>query len=310
VGSIALIVNPFASTVTEDRMARIAATLETYAEVEILRTERPLHARELARERSAHVDAIAVYSGDGGFNEALNGLEGETPIGFLPGGGANVLSRALGLPRDPIGAASAVGQAFVAGQTRRITVGRVNGRRFGFAAGLGLDAELVRRVDAWGRSHDGRRPNNAVFALEAARAVAAHRARFEPRLEVVGLGRAAFALVANCDPYTYLGPVPLHIAPEARFELGLDVVAPREVRPSGLPRFISYAFRGRGQTTADDVLYGHDLDRLEIRCSTPMPLQVDGEDLGDVDEAIFEAEREAVVVLTPGSADGTLNSVV
>ena len=40
-------------------------------------------------------------------------------------------------------------------------------------------------------------------------------------------------------------------------------------------------FRG---TLADDpdVLAGHDLDSFEVRCDRPLPLQADGEDLGDV----------------------------
>ena len=45
------------------------------------------------------------------------------------------------------------------------------------------------------------------------------------------------------------------------------------------------------------VLYAHDRDRIVIRCDRPVPLQADGEDLGDVDEAVFEAERDAVTML-------------
>ena len=118
-----------------------------------------------------------------------------------------------------------------------------------------------------------------------------------PALEVTGLGRAAFALVANCDPYTYVGPVPLRVAPDARFELGLDVIGARELRPGSVPRFLAYVLRGGGQQSADDVLYGHDLDGFEVVCDAPMPLQVDGEDLGDVERAIFECERDAISVL-------------
>jgi hypothetical protein len=44
-------------------------------------------------------------------------------------------------------------------------------------------------------------------------------------------------------------------------------------------------------------VYAHDADRLEVVCDGPLPLQVDGEDLGDVEEAVFEAERDAVTVL-------------
>jgi diacylglycerol kinase family enzyme len=45
------------------------------------------------------------------------------------------------------------------------------------------------------------------------------------------------------------------------------------------------------------MLYAHDADRIEVVCDRPMPLQVDGEDLGDVTEVVFEAERGAVPVL-------------
>ena len=37
-----------------------------------------------------------------------------------------------------------------------------------------------------------------------------------------------------------------------------------------------------------------------IRCDEPLPLQVDGEDLGDVADAVFESERDAVTALVPG----------
>jgi diacylglycerol kinase family enzyme len=218
------------------------------------------------------------------------------PIGFLPGGGASVLSRALGLPADPVAAARQLAEAIEQNRTRRIAVGRVNGRRFAFSAGIGLDAEAVRRVDEMGRAHDGRRPGDLAFVLAILRTLAAHGGHIEPALEVKGLGRAAFAFVANAAPYTYAKRVPLPIAPEADFELGLDVVAPVRVRRRSLVRTAYTVLAGRPREGR--VLYGHDLDRIEIVCDHPMPLHADGEDLGDVEEALFEAERGAVAVLT------------
>ena len=293
---VALIVNPFASEVTEERIAHVEAVLGTAGDVETFRTERRGHATEFV-ERVRNADAILVYSGDGGFNEALNGARGSAPFGFLPGGGTSVLPRALGLPRDPVRVAARLVDAFRVGRTRRISLGRVNGRRFAFSAGVGLDAELVRRVDALGRTSSGRRPGDLAFASTAVRLISARRGRWEPALEVKGRGRAAFAFVANTDPYTYAGPLPLHVAPDARFELGLDLVAPVAVRARALPRLLAYAVVGRGQASARDVLYAHDADRIELVCDAPLPLQVDGEDLGDVGEAVFEAERGAVEVL-------------
>jgi diacylglycerol kinase family enzyme len=127
------------------------------------------------------------------------------------------------------------------------------------------------------------------------RVLAEKRGHLEPQLELKGYGRAALAFVANGAPYTYAKRIPLAIAPEADFALGLDVVAPVEVRRRSLVR-TAYALLA-GHPRVGAVLYGHDLDRLEIVCDRPMPLQADGEDLGDVVEAVFEAERGAVSVL-------------
>jgi diacylglycerol kinase family enzyme len=296
VQAVVLIANPFASRVSEDRLAAVECELARVAELSIVMTEHPRHATELASEACrGGCDAIVVFSGDGGFNEALNGLEGDVPIGFLPGGGASVLSRALGLPADPVAAARQLAEAIEQNRTRRIAVGRVNGRRFAFSAGIGLDAEAVRRVDEMGRAHDGRRPGDLAFVLAILRTLAAHGGHIEPSLEVKGLGRAAFAFVANAAPYTYAKRVPLPIAPEADFELGLDVVAPVRVRRRSLIRTAYSILAGRPREGR--ILYGHDLDRIEIVCDHPMPLHADGEDLGDVEEALFEAERGAVVVL-------------
>jgi len=115
-------------------------------------------------------------------------------------------------------------------------------------------------------------------------------------VEVEGIGRAAFAMVANCSPYTYAGRLGLRFAPDATFEGGLDVVAPVEVRARAIPRLTVQALRGRpgGGVT----LVGHDLDRIVIRCDEPMPAQVDGEDIGDLREAEIVAERDVLTVIT------------
>ena len=290
---VALVVNPFATRVTEKALAAVQEVLGRAVELDVVMTERPGHATEIVSRADA--DAIAVFSGDGGFNEAVNGLRADVPIGFLPGGGTSVLSRALGLPADPVAAARELVDAIAEGRTRRITLGRVNGRRFTFAAGVGIDAEAIRRVDRMGRTGEGKRPGDLAFALAIVRALAARLGHMEPVLEVKGFGRAAFALVANGSPYTYAKRLPLPIAPEAQFELGLDLVAPVRVRrrtlvPTALS-ILSGHVRGRRNT-----LYGHDLDRVEIACDAPMALHADGEDLGDVTEAVFEAERGAVSV--------------
>ncbi len=283
-----LIVNPFASAVDTHRLAAVRAALPS--DVEIKLTTAPGEAAAIARE-AGDADVIYVFGGDGTFNEVLNGLEADVPLGFLPGGGTSVLPRALGLPRNPVQAALRVAE----GRTRRIGLGRVNGRRFAFNAGLGLDAELVRRVDELGRRPDGRRPGDVAFIRIAAAALAERGARFEPQVEIEGFGRAALVLVANCSPYTYAGAVALDPVPGASFDEGLAFLAPVSLQARDLPLMLLQGLRSRG-LSRERTLVGRDLDRLVVHCDHPMPLQVDGEDTGDVSEAVYEAERDAVTV--------------
>ncbi len=282
-----LIVNPFSSRVDERTVQAVEQVLRPAA---TFRTEDRGHAIELARSAGAAAEAIVVLGGDGVANEVLNGLEADVPVGVLPAGGTSVLARALGLPRDPVAAA----HVLVARRTRRISLGRVNGRRFAFSAGIGLDAAAVRRVEELGRSLEGRRPGDVRFALALIRDLRRFR---EPVLEIGGLGRAAFALVANTDPYSYAGPVALHVAPHARFELGLDVVGPRRLRARQVPRYLRYVVTGHGQDRDPSIVYAHDLDLIEITCDRALPVQADGEDLGDAERIVLEAERDAVSML-------------
>ena len=125
------------------------------------------HAAEVAADACQRYDEIFVYGGDGVFNEAVNGMLPSVPIGFIPGGATSVLPRALGLPRDPLACARRLARSR---DTRRISLGRVNGRHFTFCAGLGLDAEIVRLVDQRGRKN-GKRPSDVAYVADMARIV-------------------------------------------------------------------------------------------------------------------------------------------
>ncbi|MCI0636523.1 MAG: diacylglycerol kinase family lipid kinase, partial [Actinobacteria bacterium] len=149
--SAALIVNPRASRVTPELTTRVLAELAEVGPVEKLVTERPMHGKELAEELGRSVDEIYVLSGDGGYNEVVNGLAPGQSVAFLPAGATNVLPRALGLPRDAIACARRLAHS---PSRRRISLGVVElpdtasgspaRRRFTFCAGVGLDAEIVR----------------------------------------------------------------------------------------------------------------------------------------------------------------------
>ena len=239
--------------------------------------------------RDADTDAVVVFSGDGGFNEALNGVARRDDARLRPRRRHERAPARAGAAARPASQPRARSRRAGRG---RISLGRANGRRFGFAAGVGLDAELIRRMDARGRDENGKRPGDLAFAWTAVQALAAHRVRFEPALEVVGHGRAAFALVANADPYSYVGRLPLRL-PRGAQHRGRPRPARAAVAAArGACRVRCATSSPAGPACRWSLLHDSDRDRGPLR--RPMPLQLDGEDVGDVTEVVFEAERDAV----------------
>jgi len=104
------------------------------------------------RKFGRDVGLIILGGGDGTINGALNGLlEVQVPFGVLPLGTANDLARTLELPTDLISACDVI----LGGLTRRIDVGRVNGRLFVNVASIGLAAEVTRRLSRGAKSRWG-----------------------------------------------------------------------------------------------------------------------------------------------------------
>ena len=297
-----LIVNPVASGVRERSVRMALNALEPHCDVELVETQRRDHASELAAEAVVRgFDGVVAMGGDGTANEVLNGTGDALAVGVLPAGGTSVLPRALGMPRNIGAAAQLVAEAIVEGRERTINLGIVNGRRFAFAAGVGADAQAVRLVDGAGRAK-GRRPGDAYFAAQIVRTLLRGDFR-EPQLEVsiddhvVARGVSVFA--ANVHPWSYLGPFALKLAPRATFEGGLDVVVPSDMRRRHLPRYATQLLVTGSQARRPDKLlaYLHDVDGVRVSCNRPLPMHADGDDLGDVEEAVFGVARNAARIL-------------
>src|ERR1700760_2615216 len=145
-----MIVNPYATTVSDRLRNLVVYALRGSYEVDAIDTERRDHATELCREAAQEgYDAVVAFGGDGTVNEAANGLAGsDTPLTCLPGGRANVYCRMLGIPVDVVDATEQLLRMADDWRPRRVDIGYAGERRFLFSAGVGLDASVVEVVDA------------------------------------------------------------------------------------------------------------------------------------------------------------------
>ena len=137
----------------------------------------PEIARDIVRLRQ-RADLVIVCGGDGSVSSAaLAAVESKLPLGILPMGTANDLARTLDIPTDLRRAADVI----VAGQTRRIDVGTVNGHAFFNVASIGLSTELARSLDPGLKRRFGR----FGYAIAAAR-VLSRADRFTARITEKG----------------------------------------------------------------------------------------------------------------------------
>lgn len=209
-----VVFNPTAGARRRRRLAAFLAALRAAgAEASLRETTAAGDAHAFALEaREEDFDVLVVAGGDGTINEALNGLMARLPgrrrlpLALVPLGTANVLARELGLPRDPAAAAAVA----LAGWTRRVALGRANGRHFALMAGIGFDAAVVANLDlTWKR-----RLRQGAYALETIRQ--AFRFSFPRyRVQVDGAAYEARSVIA-CKARHYGGPFVL--APQATLE--------------------------------------------------------------------------------------------
>ena len=183
---VVLIVNPFASGVSEARVEAVEQELRRARRRRAQARHGTAEPRCRARRRGAPGQALVVFSGDGGFNEVLNGVS-DGVLGRVPSGRRN--ERALAgarAPRDPVAAAGRSPRHSESGASGGSRCGRVNGRRFGFSAGIGLDA----RSSSAARRR-ARAPRRRQASGGAPRLLAAARLRQEPARKLRAGARGA-----------------------------------------------------------------------------------------------------------------------
>ncbi len=301
-----IIVNPYATTVSDRLRHLVVYALQGRFEVDAVDTEARGHATELCRE-AAHegYDVVVAFGGDGTVNEAANGLLGSpTPLCCLPGGSANVFGKMLGIPGDVVDATEHLLAMADDWRPRKVDVGVVNGRCFTFSSGVGLDASVVERVDSNPRMKARFGPYFFTWV-----AVSTFLRRYlvsPPRLRVDAGERQGLegvtAIVQNGSPFTYFQDRPIELADGAALDSGaLAGGVLHRARLMSMPFIAWRAFSPRARVAGHRQVTGlTDLNELTVRSADqrPLPLQVDGDYLGEVTEARYSLLPQALNVIS------------
>lgn len=212
-------------------------------------------------------DLLVSWGGDGTINEIVNGMFGhDVPLGVLPGGTANLLVRELKVPIQLSRAIKVIG----AGKTKRISVGRANGRYFLLMVGIGFDSEVIRNVD-WNLK---KTMGNLAFGVSAVFTAAQYQyPKF--RVKIDGQEKeCVFAVVCNGREYGAF----FHLAPDADLSDDcLYVCLFKEAGFGNMLRYAVHALRSTHQNLKDvEILKASELEAV----GPEVPVQADGELIG------------------------------
>jgi len=265
---LCIILNPAAkgdqARRTLDQMVKLVP------EAKIFLTERVGHGEVLAKEAAEQgYRTIIAAGGDGTVNEVLNGLDpAKCTLGVLPVGTMNVLALELGIPSSLDKALEIIRS----GKRKRLDLGMANGRRFIQLAGVGLDAETVRRTHpdakrAWGPWS---------YLLTAAQLMVAPAPVL--RVEVEGQKEIKGAMVLIGNGRHYGGP--FQFFPKADMADGLlDVCVFPKSGPLDLLWYLQAVLLG-GPDSLPEVTYLQ-VASLKVQAEEKVALEVDGEYCGE-----------------------------
>lgn len=306
-----LIANPSASTAAGWSRDIIVRTLESELDLTVAITEHRGHGIEIAAHaRRDGADVVITLGGDGTVNEAINGLladgiDGNVPLlATIPAGLANVFPRALGLSPDAMEATGEILQSLQLKRHRSISLGRVNDRWFSFNAGFGFDAGIVAAMEA--QRADGYKASPSRYITTLLRQYLEEHDWSTPHLQVLAdNGRVAedvfMVIVQNTTPYVFFGPLPLDFSTGASFERGLDVIALTDMSPLSLATYLAEATAGVPTDKRANVTLFEDCAEVELNATQPVPVQVDGDSIGEFSHVKITSVMNALSVVVPAA---------
>jgi len=307
-----IIVNPYATTVSDRLRNLVVYALQGRYEVEAVSTEAQNHATEIGREVRDHgYDVVVAFGGDGTLNEVVNGLAGtDVPVSMLPGGSTNVVCRTLGVPNDVVDATEHLLALADDWSPRRIDLGAVDGRHFVFSCGFGIDATVVRRVEAHPRLKARAGPYYYGWAGLSAvyRRYLHNPVRMRVKTDAGEPVEGVTALAQNSDPFTYFANRPIRVCEGIAIDDGtLSMAVLRRAAQRDMPTLIARLFSERRAVAKhrqvvhfDDVTAATVTSISEDRegATRPFPVQVDGDYIGERTGVALRTDPGALTIVS------------
>jgi diacylglycerol kinase (ATP) len=276
---IAIVMNPAARSQRAARLLEHVRNLAPKPELHI--TQTPGHATELAAQLAEDgADIVVAAGGDGTVNEVLQGLckvnatrpdaSTHTALGTLPAGSMNVFAWELGLRQRKNFSASWT--AFQEGKLREIDLWMANDRYFLQLAGVGVDAEIVKRTTSEMKNRYG----PLSYGLSAWKVLGKASPLFE--IEAPGLPKQTGAQVLIGNGLHYGGP--FKVFPQAAVNDGkLDLVTFSDAA-IGVGHFLKLAWSVlTGSYAGRTGLEHSQVSEFTVHsvAGEPIPYEVDGE---------------------------------
>ncbi|MEI8294085.1 MAG: diacylglycerol kinase family protein [bacterium] len=281
-----VILNPAARS---DRASRLEERIRRLAaEVPVRLTAEAGDARSIAAEAVRDgVEVIIAAGGDGTLNEVVNGIGGApVSLGILPVGTMNVFAAELGIPHGNLERAWRIVQE---GKIVSVDQPMANDTRFLQLAGVGLDAEVVRKTTA-----DSKRALGPLSYLLTLVQVAAHKpARVVLESEGGHVREGSFALIGNGRLYG--GPFPV-FKRASLYDGLLDVLVFQNQSHWDVVRYFQAIAFGT-HPELPDVEY-FQTSSLKVTSTGDIPIELDGEVAG-VLPCSFSLESPKLRVIAP-----------
>ena len=268
---VLLIVNPGSRRGARRQAQAQSAFARRGVTCDVVLTERPGHAAEVAEQRGRTYDAVFTLGGDGTVMEVIGTLaHSEVPIGVLPGGTGNLIARVLGIPLRVERAVDAL----LDGDQAQIDLGSIGGHRFAFAAGVGIDAAMVERTSSALKSRFG----VLAYFWTGGRA-AIRQEKFAVAAIVDGARHERAATMVMVANFGAVFRDLITLGPGIRQDdgmLDLCVFSPRGLRDSVR---ITWRLLRKDFRTDPCMLYTAGR-RIRIETDPPRPVQADGDLVG------------------------------